>query len=126
MPRKKVVESTAVSTTKLTPAGTLTKLRTNYRGMTRENAQNRANFGAAVKIAVDEKHLHKGAWAIAMREDKMEPAELRSHYEHLEHYRRELGLIDRATKTFQGFGPPRPGRPKAGQMAKTMAGVSPM
>jgi hypothetical protein len=96
MPRKKVVESTAVSTTKLTPAGTLTKLRTNYRGMTRENAQNRANYGAAVKIAVDEKHLHKGAWAIAMREDKMEPAELRSHYEHLEHYRRELGLIDRA------------------------------
>jgi len=38
----------------------------------------------------------------------------------------DLGLIDRATNTFQGFGPPRPGRTKARQMAKPMAGVSPM
>jgi hypothetical protein len=92
MPKKKSTESV----TKLTPAGTLTKLRTGYRSMIRNNAQNRSDYGAAVKAAKNEKHLHPQAFAQAMREDKMEPPELRSYYEHLDHYRQELGLEDRA------------------------------
>jgi hypothetical protein len=89
-------KSTKTSTTKLTPAGTLTKLRAAYRRMTANNAENRGTYGSMVKEAEETKHLHKKALATALKEDKMEPPELRAYYEHLEHYRKELGLEDRA------------------------------
>lgn len=89
-------KSTPTSTTKLTPATILEKLRTGYRSMKQKIDGARGTYGQMVANAEEEKHLHKRAWAQAMREDKMEPEDLLNFYEHLDHYRDKLGLNKRA------------------------------
>lgn len=80
----------------LTPGAVLKKLRGIFRGMKNDIDEARGTYGAAVGEAVEKKHLHKRAWATALKEDRMEPEALAEYYDHLNHYRDELGLIERA------------------------------
>lgn len=82
--------------TRLPPRTLLGRLRSMKKSMDSDINAVRGTYGQAVADAVENKHLHKKAWSTAMREDKMEPEQLKLYYEHLDHYRDELGLIKRA------------------------------
>jgi hypothetical protein len=55
-----------------------------------------SNYGSAVRSAVEKNHLHKRAWNMAVKEDRMEPPELAAYYDALDYYRDVLGLLERA------------------------------
>lgn len=84
------------TTTRLPSKATLVSLRSAKRSMDSDINEVRGTYGQQVAEAVEKKHVHKKALAIALREDKMEPEQLKLYYEHLDHYREELGLNKRA------------------------------
>jgi hypothetical protein len=61
-----------------------------------EATERRIELTAALKIAVENNHLHKKAFAAVCAEDRMEPEKLADYYDHLEYYRDALGLNERA------------------------------
>lgn len=56
----------------------------------------RDTLGEKIAKAVENEHLHKRAFAAVVKEDKMEPEELRDFYDAQEYYRDVLGLNERA------------------------------
>lgn len=93
---KAVERSNAKTTVRLTPGTELRKLLKIKRSSDADKDEAIGTYANAVGHAIEKNHLHKKAWAAAVREDKMEPEQLRAFYEHLEHYREELGLNKRA------------------------------
>lgn len=81
---------------RLTPFGVLNKLLKLRRSTKNEMDSLRGTYAESVGDAVENKHLHKKAWASVVSEDRMEPEALKLFYAHQDHYRTELGLYKRA------------------------------
>lgn len=94
--RKAAAKSTAESTTRLTSGNKLRELLKNKKSSQQDADEAIGRYRQSLGVAADKHHLHLKAWAAVVREDKMEPEQLRAYYEHLEHYREELGLNKRA------------------------------
>jgi hypothetical protein len=74
----------------------LKQLAASGRSAYRDSRKISGAYGEQVRNAVEHDHLHKQAFSQAMKEDRMEPAELNDFYSALDYYRDELGLLERA------------------------------
>lgn len=96
MARKAAEKSTDKTTTRLTPGTKLRELLKSKKSSQQDADEAIGRYRQSLGVASEKHHLHLKAWAAVVREDKMEPEQLRAYYEHLEHYREELGLNKRA------------------------------
>jgi hypothetical protein len=90
------IEAPAERVLQATPANTVKKLLKDLRGQAEDIAEIRGEMGAAVKDAVDNKHLHKKAFADVRRLDKLSAEKLADHLDHFLYYLDVTGLSDRA------------------------------
>lgn len=96
-PKKEETEQAKPSETRqVTSSRKLTNLRKAARSAYKDTRAIAGSYGEQVRSAIEHDHLHRKAWSQAIKEDRMEPAELAEFYDQLEYYRDELGLRQRA------------------------------
>ena len=79
-----------------TPAKRLETLLKLARSTRRDQQSLAGTYGEKIAKAVEDEHLHPKAFSAAVKEDRMEPAELADYYDALDYYRDVLGLNERA------------------------------
>ncbi len=93
---KKAAAKSSAPVRKVPSEGVLKSLlRTKRRTAEAANEAN-ADYGTAVRSAVEKHALDKKAWGFAVQLDKMEPEKLACTLDHLNHYIEVLGLQKRA------------------------------
>lgn len=70
----------------------VTKLKDTTRSIDQKISTLRGEKGAAIKVAADDKNVHKKAFKAAMTEFGMEPDERANYQRHLAKYRQDLGI----------------------------------
>jgi len=81
---------------KVPSTSVLKRLMASKRALTKDMAEMRGTYASEVKTAVDDHHLHKGAFGWITQLDKKEPEALREWIDHFEHYFEATGLRKRA------------------------------
>lgn len=103
-PKQREAEPTDTDTVRIYPsAGKIKSLLSRGRGMQAQISSLTGELREEIKNAVEKHNLHKTAFAMVKRLDKMEPEALALCWDHLIHYWEVSGLKDRA-ESVAGFG----------------------
>lgn len=80
----------------VTPEGKVINLLRRCKSAQSQISELSGTMGEAIAKAVEENHLHRGAFGVIRKLDKMEPEKLRAFLLHFEHYLNVSGLQKRA------------------------------
>jgi len=93
---KKTEAATVTEAIKMIPAKKLAALMASGRKSYQETRSISGEFGAEVKEAAENDHLHKKAFAVTRSLDRMEPEKLTDFFAHFDYYCDSTGLRKRA------------------------------